>query len=144
MKSLQAQHRSSQKKTVITALCPHFLAFNNQDAVESHMVSYFPTQSSLMDVIYCSRTVFREGKTRSGIFQFFSFRLKGTMNVLPKKAVRVNAEACFQGEYECIILQNQGFVFCSLISGSAWEQKEFCNSQSQNISFRHWDCLSSV
>jgi len=96
-----------------------------------------------MDVTCCSRTVFGEGKTSSGSFQFSGFRLKGTMRYIAKKAVQVKAEAHFWGGYERIILQNQGFVFYSLISGSAWEQEEVCNFYSQKISSRHWDYLRS-
>lgn len=112
MKSLQAQHRSNQKKTS-SGLCPNFIAFRNQGAAESHTLSHFSPEDSLRDVIYCSRTVFREGKTSSGIFQFSVYRLKGTMRYIAKKAVQVKAEACFWGGYETIMLQNQGYVFCS-------------------------------
>lgn len=84
VKSLQAQHRSSQKKTVSTGVCQNFLAFRNQGVVESHILSHF-SEDSLMDVVYCSRTVFGEGKTSSGIFQFSGFRLKDTMREIAKK-----------------------------------------------------------
>lgn len=84
VKSLQAQHRSSQKKTVSTGVCQNFLAFKNQGVVESHILSHF-SEDSLMDVVYCSRTVFGEGKTSSGIFQFSGFRLKDTMREIAKK-----------------------------------------------------------
>lgn len=50
------------------------------------------------------------------------------MRYIDKKAVQVNAEAYFWSGYESIMLQNQGFTFYSLISGSAWEQEEVCNS----------------
>lgn len=96
-KSLQAQHRSSQKKTASTGLHPNFLAFRNQSVVESHTLSHFSTEDSLMDVIYCSRTVFGEGKTNSGIFQFSGFRLKGTMRYITKKRCAGQGKSLFLG-----------------------------------------------
>lgn len=94
VKSLQAQYRSSQKKTVSTGVCQNFLAFRNRGVVESHALSHFEShrlshfsEDSLMDVVYCSRTVFGEGKTSSGIFQFSGFRLKDTMRDIAKKRV---------------------------------------------------------
>lgn len=105
-----------------------FFLSGTQVQLKATHLSHFSTKVSLMDFLYCSRTVFGEGKTSSGIFQFSGFRLKGTMRYIDKNAVQVNAEACFWSGYESIMLQNQGFTFYSLISGSAWEQEEVCNS----------------
>lgn len=79
-----------------------------------------------MHVIHCSRTVFGEGKTSSGIFQFSGFRLKETMRAVAKKMLGRSRQNPISGVDMSIMLQNEELVFCSLNSRSAWEQEEVC------------------
>lgn len=75
------------------------------------------------------------------VFSIPWIQVEGYNEIYCQKPVQVKAEACLWGWCESIMLQNEGFVFYSLITGLAWEHEEVCNSWSQKISSRHWDYL---
>lgn len=95
VKSLQAQQRSSQKKTN-TGLCQNFLAFRNQGAVENYFDDFFlprlPLQmSSTAAGLYVDKV------KQVVVFSIPWIQVEGYNEIYCQKPVQVKAEACLWG-----------------------------------------------
>lgn len=145
VKCLQAQHRSSQKKTVSTGACQYFLAFRSQGTVESHTLSHFSTKDSIIDVIHCSRTVFEEGKTSCGIFQFSGFRLKDTMKAIAIKNLGRSSQNPISGvDMRALCCKTKCLFSVPWFQAQPGNRRKFVTFKSWNFSFRYWGYLRCV
>lgn len=96
MKSLQAQQRSSQKKTR-TGVCPNFLAFRNQGAAESYkwwlLLPRLPLQmSSTAAGLYLNKA-----KQVVVFFNSVALHWRVQWDILPKKLCRSRQKPVWRG-----------------------------------------------